>query len=169
MQISIWIWIACQKKEADRNGNLIQSIIWTNCKAQITAANLGWSYLLYGLLRERWWHYHVVTLCKTFFLYHSPEFSGVLLLKLLIPFGSAFRIIFPTSTGLLYFAHFVISCPWVISHNFINISPELLTTGISTDFCLKIDAAIWPHISILMHLFFHVLILSFFTLFRTAE
>lgn len=153
MQISIWIWITCQKQEADWNGNLIQSILRTDCKTQITAAPPGWSIWLYGLLRERWWHYHVATLCKTFFLYHSPEFSGVLLLKLLIPFVSSFHIIFRTSTGLLYFAHFLISCPWVISHRFINILPELLPTGISTDFCLKIDAAIWPHVSILIHLF----------------
>lgn len=45
MQISIWIWITSQKKEVDWNRNLIWSIIWTNGKIQIAAANLGWSYL----------------------------------------------------------------------------------------------------------------------------
>lgn len=68
--------------------------------------------------------YHTATPPITTFLHHSPDFSGVLLLRLLIPFGSAFHILFPTCTGLLYFPHFVISCPWAISYNFINISSE---------------------------------------------
>lgn len=153
MQISIWIWITCQKRRLSETETSSSPLYGPTAihrsQPQIWAAAL-W---LYGLLRERWWHYHFATLCKSFFLYHSPDSSGVLLLKLLLPFVSSFHIIFPSSTGLLYFVHFLIFCPWVISHNFINILPELLPTGISTDFCLKIDGAIWPQVSLLMHLF----------------
>lgn len=89
----------------------------------------------------------------TFCPHHSPDFSGMLPLKSLIPLGSAFWIAFSTSAGLLYFSYFIISCPWAVSYPLINISAQWLPVGISTDFCLKIDSTIWPHMSVLMHLF----------------
>lgn len=60
---------------------------------------------------------------------------------------------FPCCTVLLYFPHFVLSCPWAISYPSINISAERLPVGIRMDCCLKIDSTTWPRISVAVHLF----------------
>jgi len=155
MQISVWIWITSLEN-------------WRLAERETSSSQSYGPTAKYRLQLQIWAESGCVQCCRksdevyllaslriTFFPRHSLDFSGMgtLLPKLLIPFASTLQIIFPAGTVLLYSPHFVLSCPWAISHPSINISAEWLPVGISMDFCLKIDSTIWARISVPVHMF----------------
>lgn len=154
MQINIWIWITSLEnwRLAERETSSSQSYGPT-AKYRLQLQIWAEAIWLLQCCRKGDEMYLLASLRITFFPHHSLGVAGILLPKLLIPFVSTLQIIFPAGTALLYFPHFVLSCPWAISYPSINISAEWLPVGIRLDYCLKIDSAIWPHISVPVHLF----------------